>query len=81
MKSNRLILPLLDNKLVFFATHRLHWMREMDIIFVLENGKIVETGTHHELYDKKGCLLSSYSSTERRNGTSEAFSNHISYHI
>ena len=27
----RLILPhLMTNKLVFFATHRLHWMREMD---------------------------------------------------
>ena len=50
----RLILPLLENKLIFFATHRLHWMREMDIILVLENGNLVETGTHHELYDKKG---------------------------
>lgn len=50
----RLILPLLENKLVFFATHRLHWMREMDIIFVLEDGSLVETGTHNELYDKKG---------------------------
>ena len=29
----RLILPLLKNKLVFFATHRLHWMREMDYHF------------------------------------------------
>jgi ATP-binding cassette, subfamily C, bacterial CydD len=50
----RLLLPLLDHKLVFFATHRLHWMREMDYILVLEDGVIVETGTHDELYDKKG---------------------------
>ena len=45
----RLILPLMTNKLVFFATHRLHWMREMDTILVIENGKIVESGTHQEL--------------------------------
>ena len=50
----RLILPLMTNKLVFFATHRLHWMREMDTILVIENGKIVESGTHQELLDRKG---------------------------
>ena len=50
----RLILPHLKNKLVFFATHRLHWMREMDFILVLEDGMLVETGTHDELYNKKG---------------------------
>jgi len=49
-----MILPLLNNKLVFFATHRLHWMREMDVIFVIEDGRIVETGTHKELYENKG---------------------------
>ena len=50
----RLILPLMTNKLVFFATHRLHWMREMDMILVIENGKIVESGTHQELLAGKG---------------------------
>lgn len=49
-----LMLPLLENKLVFFATHRLHWMRDMDIILVLENGQIVEQGTHAELYEQEG---------------------------
>ena len=50
----RLIMPLMTNKLVFFATHRLHWMREMDTILVIENGKIVESGTHQELLARKG---------------------------
>lgn len=50
----RLIMPLLENKLVFFATHRLHWMKEMDIILMLEDGKLVESGSHEELYHKKG---------------------------
>lgn len=50
----QMILPLMQNKLVFFATHRLHWMREMDVILVLNKGKLVETGTHDELLTKQG---------------------------
>lgn len=48
------MLPLMENKLVFFATHRLHWMVEMDFILVLEQGKLVEMGTHDALLRKKG---------------------------
>ncbi|MDR2834332.1 MAG: thiol reductant ABC exporter subunit CydD [Streptococcaceae bacterium] len=43
------MLPLLENKLVFLATHRLHWMPSMDYILVVEKGKIVACGTHEEL--------------------------------
>lgn len=48
------MLPLFEDKLIFFATHRLHWMKNMDIIFVLEHGEIVETGTHDALMTKGG---------------------------
>ena len=48
------MLPLFENHLVFFATHRLHWMKEMDYILVMENGEIVEQGTYEELRNKKG---------------------------
>ncbi len=48
------LLPLLENKLVFFATHRLHWMKNMDLIFVVEDGQIVEMGTHEQLVGKSG---------------------------
>ena len=49
----------MTNKLVFFATHRLHWMREMDTYLVIENGKIVESGTHQELLQEKALIFNS----------------------
>ena len=48
------MLPLMENRLVFFATHRLHWMHQMDLILVIEQGKIVEQGTFAELTAKQG---------------------------
>lgn len=50
----RTMLPLFDNRLVFFATHRLHWMKEMDYILVMKDGQILEQGTYTELRQKKG---------------------------
>ncbi|WP_265460034.1 thiol reductant ABC exporter subunit CydD [Enterococcus sp. HY326] len=51
------MLPLMENKLVFFATHRLHWMQEMDYILVLDEGKVVEAGTLNELLAHEGAYL------------------------
>ncbi|NRD79197.1 thiol reductant ABC exporter subunit CydD [Bacillus sp. BRMEA1] len=48
------MLQLFTGKLVFFSTHRLHWMREMDQILVLDQGKLIETGTHEQLMAKQG---------------------------
>lgn len=48
------MLKLFQNRLVFFATHRLHWMQHMDRVIVLKDGKIVEMGTPEELLRKKG---------------------------
>lgn len=48
------MLPLMDKHLVFFATHRLHWMAEMDFILVMDKGQIVEMGTLEELLAKDG---------------------------
>lgn len=48
------MLPLFEKRLVFFATHRLHWMKEMDYIIVMKDGKITEQGTYEELRQKNG---------------------------
>ncbi|RZI48628.1 thiol reductant ABC exporter subunit CydD [Lactococcus kimchii] len=47
IKAN--ILPLLENKLVFIATHRLHWLSSMDLVIVLKEGAVAGIGTHEEL--------------------------------
>ncbi|MEH7109411.1 thiol reductant ABC exporter subunit CydD, partial [Bacillus sp. JJ1764] len=43
------MLELFQGKLVFLATHRLHWMTDMDEIFVLNQGEIIEKGSHEQL--------------------------------
>ncbi|ADG40074.1 MULTISPECIES: thiol reductant ABC exporter subunit CydD [Leuconostoc] len=41
--------PILASHLVFFATHRLHWLDQMDYVLVLRHGEVVEQGEPHLL--------------------------------
>lgn len=50
------MLPLMENRLVFFATHRLHWLAEMDYLLVMDHGQLVEQGTLEELKQKNGAF-------------------------
>ncbi|TGB05086.1 ABC transporter ATP-binding protein [Halobacillus salinus] len=45
---------LLKGRTAIMIAHRLSTIREADNIFVLENGKILENGSHNELMDQKG---------------------------
>lgn len=50
------MLPLMENRLVLFATHRLHWLNAMDWVLVLDHGKIVEQGPPSTVLASKGRL-------------------------
>ncbi|HDR4478795.1 TPA: thiol reductant ABC exporter subunit CydD [Bacillus cereus] len=47
------MLRLFNGKLVFLATHRLHWMKQMDHILILNKGEMKESGTYKELLENK----------------------------
>lgn len=50
------MLPLMEGRLVFFATHRLHWIDNMDLVVVMENGCVAECGTPKELRASQGAF-------------------------
>lgn len=48
------MLSIFQQRKVFIATHRLHWMQDMDWILVLKDGSVVEQGTHEQLLSQPG---------------------------
>ncbi|MBQ9043169.1 MAG: thiol reductant ABC exporter subunit CydD [Eggerthellaceae bacterium] len=50
------MLPCMDGRLVFFATHRMHWLKDMDLVLVVENGAIVESGSPSDLLARDSAL-------------------------
>lgn len=60
------MLPLMEGKLVFFATHRLHWLSEMDEIILLEDGQVRDFGSYEAL--SKANSFAYLSSNEKEGG-------------
>lgn len=65
-KSIQNIVDKISDKTIVVVTHRLSFVENFDRIFVVDNGKIVEEGTHQQLLDQQGVYASMY---KKQNGS------------
>lgn len=61
-RIQRAFLKMMEGRTSFIIAHRLSTIREADLILVMDNGKIVEQGTHEELLKKGGFYAKLYNS-------------------
>jgi ATP-binding cassette, subfamily B, bacterial len=59
-KIERALRLLLAGRTAFIIAHRLSTIRDADLIVVLQNGQVVEQGTHDELLRRQGLYTSLY---------------------
>jgi ATP-binding cassette subfamily B protein len=53
---------LMEGRTSFVIAHRLSTIRDAKLILVMNQGRIIETGTHRELLDKGGFYAELYNS-------------------
>ncbi|MCD7724340.1 MAG: ABC transporter ATP-binding protein/permease [Clostridiales bacterium] len=54
------LVKLMKNRTSLIIAHRLSTIQDADVIVVMDQGKVVETGTHEELLEKKGAYYALY---------------------
>lgn len=60
LKIQEAMLNLMKNRTCFVIAHRLSTIKSADLIAVINNGEIVERGSHEELLEKKGLYYNLY---------------------
>jgi len=58
------LLDSLHHATVFFITHRLSTVRRADLIVMMDEGQLVETGTHDDLIERRGRYYALYRQQE-----------------
>ncbi|MBU3177531.1 ABC transporter ATP-binding protein/permease [Clostridium estertheticum] len=62
IKIQKAFIKMLKGRTSFIIAHRLSTIKESDIILVMDNGNIVQSGTHEELLEKGGQYSQLYNS-------------------
>lgn len=66
MQIQAAMAQLMKGRTSFVIAHRLSTIREADMILVLNDGEIIERGTHYELVEQKGFYYNLYTSQFKR---------------
>ena len=61
-RIQRAFTKLMNGRTSFIVAHRLSTIKEADLILVMNNGNIIEQGTHSELLEKGGFYAKLYNS-------------------
>ena len=57
----------MENRTSFIIAHRLSTIKNADKIIVIENGEIIEMGTHEELLAEKGYYYNTLNTQSKEN--------------
>ena len=71
-KIQKAINSIISGRTSIVIAHRLSTIKNADIILVVKDGKIIESGTHKELLQRKGYYYSLYSKQYEDEATSAA---------
>ena len=60
MRIQQAMVELMKNRTSLIIAHRLSTIRDADMIIVIDDGQIVESGNHEDLLEQKGCYYNLY---------------------
>jgi ABC-type multidrug transport system fused ATPase/permease subunit len=54
-----------ENRTTVIISHSISQIIDSDVIYVLKEGRVVEIGTHHDLYEKRGTYFDIFNASAR----------------